>query len=271
MRVQTSLPEEFYAVAVSLEGNLEHVLARKSFMVNPDLSLIQSPLHTSVVTTPDRYELVFIRIGRFFITNELQNLLDRQLGAGLLFKPPMAMQTTAGRAFRNLVFQLFHELHGSDRGTAVPFRVAHLKSALVSLLLQSQRHNYTQLLNRFSAAGSWQLRIAEEYVQEHAHLPITLGDLSAISGVSSRTLQHSFQRKNGCGPMQFLRAIRMQKARTDLLNSAGGETVSEIAARWGFLHFGRFAQDYRALFQEYPSDTRRASAPRLLLKKAAVA
>jgi hypothetical protein len=32
-----------------------------------------------------------------------------------------------------------------------------------------------------------------------------------------------------------------------------------VASRWGFMHFGRFAQQYRQLFGEAPSQTLRLS------------
>jgi transcriptional regulator GlxA family with amidase domain len=38
------------------------------------------------------------------------------------------------------------------------------------------------------------------------------------------------------------------------LNGAG-HNLTHIAARWGFEHMGRFAQGYRELFGERPSET----------------
>ena len=32
-------------------------------------------------------------------------------------------------------------------------------------------------------------------------------------------------------------------------------TIQDIASHWGFWHLGQFAQDYRHLFGELPSDT----------------
>lgn len=34
-----------------------------------------------------------------------------------------------------------------------------------------------------------------------------------------------------------------------------GETVTEIAARWGFFHFGRFSAAYADFYGEAPSRT----------------
>jgi AraC family ethanolamine operon transcriptional activator len=54
-------------------------------------------------------------------------------------------------------------------------------------------------------------------------------------------------------PKDLLNAIRRE-----LRHARGsGERLSDVAMRWGFLHFGRFAEDYRNLFGERPSDALR--------------
>ena len=44
----------------------------------------------------------------------------------------------------------------------------------------------------------------------------------------------------------------------DLLASGGRLLVQDVAATWGFYHFGRFAEQYRRKFGVLPSDTARA-------------
>jgi AraC-like DNA-binding protein len=63
---------------------------------------------------------------------------------------------------------------------------------------------------------------------------MTLGDLCRGVGVNSRTLQHWFQREFGCGPMQYLRKIRIEHVRSNLLRPRIGTSVTSEAARWGF-------------------------------------
>jgi AraC family ethanolamine operon transcriptional activator len=52
--------------------------------------------------------------------------------------------------------------------------------------------------------------------------------------------------------------MKLNALRRELQQSNGtGMRIGDIAMRWGFLHFGRFAEDYRRLFGERPSDTLR--------------
>lgn len=61
--------------------------------------------------------------------------------------------------------------------------------------------------------------------------------------------------------MAFLRGIRLQRVRAQLLASDGSVSVSEIARRWGFHHLGRFSAYYRDAFGEVPSRTVQRPVP----------
>jgi transcriptional regulator GlxA family with amidase domain len=68
----------------------------------------------------------------------------------------------------------------------------------------------------------------------------------------------AFRQHAGQGPMEFLREIRLDRVRAELLASAGVAAVGvrEVAQKYGFLHLGHFAAQYRARFGERPSETR---------------
>ncbi|AXS38793.1 helix-turn-helix domain-containing protein [Breoghania sp. L-A4] len=74
--------------------------------------------------------------------------------------------------------------------------------------------------------------------------------------VSRRTLQYAFLDYASLTPLDYLRRVRLNGARR-LLRETDPQaiTVTEAAMRFGFLHLGRFAQDYKTLFGESPSAT----------------
>lgn len=82
--------------------------------------------------------------------------------------------------------------------------------------------------------------------------PLSVAELVAVLGVSRRCLQYAFQDALGVNPASYLRAERLNRVRRVLGNA---DSVTEAATRFGFWHFGHFANDYRALFGELPSDT----------------
>jgi AraC-like DNA-binding protein len=80
-------------------------------------------------------------------------------------------------------------------------------------------------------------------------------DIARFAGVTRRTLQTMFLRHLHTTPAHYVRDLRMDAARADLLDPKNTKTVSEIAMTLNFLHLGRFAASYRAKFGESPSDT----------------
>ena len=58
------------------------------------------------------------------------------------------------------------------------------------------------------------------------------------------------------GPKRFLLFCRMHMVRCALRQGTCADaTVSEIATRFGYWQLGRFAIEYKALFEEAPSAT----------------
>lgn len=95
-----------------------------------------------------------------------------------------------------------------------------------------------------------------EFLREHAHLLPDITQLCEVAQLSERSLQYGFKEKYGVTPVQYLRLIRLNGAHKALLNAdKSTTTVAQIALNWGFVEFGRFARDYKSLFEQLPSQT----------------
>src|SRR2546423_4920490 len=109
---------------------------------------------------------------------------------------------------------------------------------------------------RRSAPTSRTVRIATALIDAAPDRAWTLSELAQGAGVSTRTLQQSFQRELGVSPLEQARRTRMERAHRDLIDAdPTSASVTEIAVRWGFFHLGRFSQTYRATYHELPSQT----------------
>lgn len=84
--------------------------------------------------------------------------------------------------------------------------------------------------------------------------PLSIAELCGQLGVSRRTIQYAFQHALNLNPVAYLRAVRLNHVRRELRL---GESVTAAAIKWGFLHLGGFAQDYKRMFGELPSETAR--------------
>jgi AraC-like DNA-binding protein len=99
---------------------------------------------------------------------------------------------------------------------------------------------------------------AEDYLRASLSEPFSLTDFAQATGINHRTLQRHFRRVYGVTPQVWFRSMKLNAIRRELQRSSGTrERVSDIAMRWGFLHFGRFAEEYRQLFGERPRETLR--------------
>jgi AraC family ethanolamine operon transcriptional activator len=84
---------------------------------------------------------------------------------------------------------------------------------------------------------------------------ITIQSIVEQFNTSDKTLQNSFKSLFGFTPKQFITLLKLNHAHEDLKHCDTNTTkVSDIAIKWGFSHFGRFAKEYKSLFGVLPSD-----------------
>ncbi|EGV33393.1 transcriptional regulator, AraC family [Thiorhodococcus drewsii AZ1] len=103
----------------------------------------------------------------------------------------------------------------------------------------------------------------KDYLEANRQAPVTITELCELTHVSRRTLQYSFESIVGTSPLRYLRLSRLNGVRRALSQPEELDedvSVARIAARWGFWHAGQFAHDYKQLFGENPSETRRRTS-----------
>ena len=93
-------------------------------------------------------------------------------------------------------------------------------------------------------------------VEEKPDQSLYITHICKMIEVSERTLEVCCQEQLGIGPKRYLVLRRLHLARRALREAAPDTTtITDIATRYGFWHFGRFAGEYRSLFEESPSVT----------------
>jgi AraC-like DNA-binding protein len=109
--------------------------------------------------------------------------------------------------------------------------------------------------NDFAASSA--IRRATAFIDDNADGALTVAQIAEAARLSVRALQIGFQREFGTSPMGYLREVRLDAARHELLHG-DDVLVADVARRWAFANVGRFAALYRARFGENPSDTLRS-------------
>lgn len=92
-----------------------------------------------------------------------------------------------------------------------------------------------------------------DWMHAYCHEPISLTDLEERSHYSRRSLQYAFQRRFGCGPMQYLRRLRLWRARRRLQQAGPPIPLTAVALACGYLDLASFSRDFRRIFGVAPS------------------
>jgi AraC-like DNA-binding protein len=203
--------------------------------------------------------MLAIKIERHALEDEVERLLHRPVAGPIAFALALDLSRRSAADWNRLVSTLATSLFDPESLFRQPIMTAPLVHAILSGLLVSADHDLRAQLEAPSRSiGPSTVRRAHEYIEQHAHEPLTVAQVAAWAGVSVRALQQGFQRSLGASPRQIIQHTRLERAHQDLVSSTTDEaTVAGISAKWGFPHAGRFAAVYHARYNAYPSTTLR--------------
>ncbi|BDH12700.1 helix-turn-helix transcriptional regulator [Streptomyces hygroscopicus] len=229
----------------SLQATLDEATAG---VVNPGDTQELRPLRSS------RTRFVGLRIGAPLVDQEFTTLTGHPPVSTIRFEFALDMAKSKGRAVRLLVRSLLEQLDSGD----LLFQRAELQRSqlrcIVTALLLAQPHSHTGELRDGPQPGHPRsLRAALAFIEANLTEHISLGDIAQAANCSQRTISSAFRDRLGLSPLSYVRNLRLDRIREDLLAST--DHVGTIAYRWGISHLGRFADAYRHRFHELPSDT----------------
>jgi AraC-like DNA-binding protein len=244
-----------YHVNVALTGTVVSRCGDQETIASPRVATVFSPgHHTSLPRWDADAVQLSIKLSRTRVEEELSALMGRPVVKPIDFELAFPVDDQPGRRWLSILSALLQSVQICAE-PAHPHHEELLERSLVTGLLLSQRHSYTDQLQsdpRSAAPRSALDRVVEQI--EHApDRGYTVADLARLSGMSARSLQYAFQERFQVSPMQFLRQVRLDRVHDDLAGGAG--SVADIAAYWGFTNPGRFARAYRDRFGEFPATT----------------
>lgn len=253
--VKPGVFEDFILLQMPIRGEERIELGGDRVLCTPQTSVIINSQTKSVINHSADTEKLIIRIDRSLLENACQHALGRTLQEHIEFDPVLHLNTPEGARWLGMVSWVYDYL--SDDENLSQLMVPQLETSLVNMLLSTQPHNYSaELLSETPSLAPHFIRRVEQYIEEHAHEPITINDMAEFAGVSSRSLFTSFRRYRNTSPMRYLKEVRLRYVHEELQRGMAGEaTVTDVAFKWGFSHLGHFATDYRRRFGERPSET----------------
>ncbi len=249
---------DFYLFQMPLSGAASIQNGADGYVTDITRAALLNPHRATAMIWDAECRQILLRIDRVAFNAHLAGLLGGRLDRPLTFAG--AMDLTGGRAtaLRGLVLHLVAEAD-AGRPALQPGSLLgrQIESTLMTGLLEAHRHTYTDALhhNRGHDLAPRIVRQAEDFLLAQIDQPLAIEDVAQAVGVSARALQLAFRRFRNTTPMAFLRDARLERAHADLQAARPGASVTDIALRWGFGHFGRFAGTYRERFGCSPRQT----------------
>ncbi|MBV6756438.1 AraC family transcriptional regulator [Rhodococcus opacus] len=249
-----------YHIDLPLSGSLATSCGGREVLATPQKAAVYTPNeHTYLSRWAADNTQVSIKIDRTALEEELGRILGRPLNKGVRFDIGFDLTTPAGRRWASTLQILLDTIAdpGPVPDPALIAQVSHLERALISGLLVNQGHSMSEaILNGGEDADNpAAVRKVLDLLEAAPGAQHTVADLAEAAGVGVRQLQKLFLDRFEMSPSEYVRNLRLDGVRADLLKREPGCTVSEVAFRWGFNHLGRFAQYYEQKFGETPSRT----------------
>jgi AraC-like DNA-binding protein len=261
VRMETAEANHFH-VNIPIAGGTESRSGRRDPVVStPQRSAVFMPDAPAEIRWSAGTAQLCLMLAREAVERELEKLLGHPLPRPLEFAVAMDLTTPDSSAWLAAVGLLEHEAERVIGVLSFPLAAAHLEGLVIHGLLLSQPHNYSDELRRQAATPRPRaVRLAVDLIEDRPGHPWSVAELAAAVTVSARTLQDGFARTLGTSPMAYLRDVRLDRIHAELL-AAGPDAVAvgQVAARWGFLHAGRFSATYKRRFGRSPSATARRS------------
>jgi AraC-like DNA-binding protein len=170
-----------------------------------------------------------------------------------LFPGLISLDAEPNRSLARIIDYVTLEATLGNLFTSTPHVAAYAENLILAGLMSTFQSSQ---LSADQDAAPVYVRRARRFILERLAENLTVTQIARAASASKRTLFEGFQRTHGMGPLAWMRAQRLDRARSDLLAAQAGEVrVTDVALRWGFPHIGRFSIAYRQCFGETPTAT----------------
>lgn len=245
---------DFARLQIALKGNGATTLVGQAHAKDVRQPGMIPPREPVRVVFEAGYEQLLLRISAAALEAALVTLLGAKPRGALIFDPAAPAKQPSGQVLRELTMFLANQLN-STAPQLPGVMLTELEQVLIVAFLSAHRHNFSELLEGTTKeAAPRAVRLAEEYIEASWNRAITIEELAAQTNTSVRSLYAAFKKARGYSAMTFAKSVRLRRARQMLLEAGPRNSVSEVAYKCGFGNLGHFANDFRKMFGELPSE-----------------
>ena len=121
------------------------------------------------------------------------------------------------------------------------------KAHLIELFVEINQYNNDESVYTLSnkMKNNQMVAVIKQYIMEHLDEDITIDELADYASISRSHFMHTFKNITGMTAYQYIQKIRLQTAKSYILN---GHSFTDASQDCGFNDYSSF---YRAFFKEY--------------------
>jgi len=257
-RLRINIPElDVYALLFSFSGGAKARVGCKEVEIGANRALLGSGSGAVKLDYAADFEHLLLSVSPQALMRKFEALTGTAASQRLTFRQQADFRHPDTENLRQMFMFLVHRVDSSAAGFH-QLALIEFEQAIIVSFLMANDSNYSVLLRRTpQLAAPWQVRRAEAYIEANWDQPLTIEGLVLVTGVSARTLFHSFRQGRGYSPMDFAKRIRLERARKMLTAAENSTSVTKVAFACGFGNLGHFSGYYRRAFGEMPSATLR--------------
>lgn len=247
---------DFYLIQIPCSGYAEIEYQQQKFVSYSQIASVLSPDIPLRMKWKAHSPQMLLKISKEKLLLHCQQHLANFNLTLPIFDPKLDFSQANGQYFLQLFQQLLHAIQEEYHPLKHPLALQQFELNLYNALLYGQAHTYqSQLLEVPNQQISPHfIKITQDYIHSHLHENLSIELLAQHANVSVRSLFLGFQKYLNTTPMQYLKDLRFKNVHAEL--SKSGQSITEVALKWGFTHLGRFSQEYKKRYGYTPSETK---------------
>jgi AraC-like DNA-binding protein len=250
--------EEIQSLSLGIvaQGRKAVIVDGKTYVYDPFHYLVlSSHLHFQaqiVEASPRKPFLSFVlQVDPAVVKRVSADMLHRRTAAGF---PPARLSPPAEKGMvsaldpelMSAVLRFLQSLDsGADRRVLAPM----IQQEVVYRVLQREQFGRLMRIAAKQASGN-PVAAALTYVREHYAEPLTVNDMAEQVSLSPSSFSNLFREVTGRSPYQFLKELRLDRARELLLD--GRLSVTDISRAVGYCSTSHFIKEFRARYGTTP-------------------
>jgi len=250
---------EYFFTQTTLAGHTRVSMAGEAVDTDNGTTVVVSPTSNYEMNLGQGSSRLIAMFEREALEKQLSKMINAPLDQPLMFDLGMSDFNGQRSAWlRSLDFLCDQFSLSKTIATGESF-LAHASDLLMTQLLTSQSHNYSEQLHHDPIVNSPRhVRRAVAYIEDHIHEPISLAAMAHAIGVTARTLQKGFLKYLECSPSDYIRRLRLSCIHDELSRANELDTqVGTVLMNYGITSFGHFSKLYKNTYGCTPTETLR--------------